>query len=271
MERTHPDATRGDAGVRLSVEGNAFFFDFDGTLVEIADVPGAVSAPPGLIGDLGALVRASEGALAILTGRTLAALDAFLTPLRLPAAGVHGLETRHASNRDPIGASPAGLLPPVALSAMRALAAADPRLLVEDKGASAAIHFRQAPERAADIVASTRAIAAAFGETLVCQPGRMVIELRLVGPDKGDALRAFMASPPFAGRTPAVFGDDVTDESAFAAARALGGLAIRVGFAPRAELADADLAGAAEVRRTIAALARSGTVTLPGRRDGLPG
>ena len=57
----------------------------------------------------------------------------------------------------------------------------------------------------------------------------MVAELRTPGPDKGDALAAFMAEPPFAGARPIFVGDDLTDEHGFAAAAALGGFGVLVG------------------------------------------
>jgi trehalose 6-phosphate phosphatase len=57
----------------------------------------------------------------------------------------------------------------------------------------------------------------------------MVAELRPPGPDKGDAVRALMAEPPFAGARPVVVGDDLTDEHAFEAAASLGGAGVLVG------------------------------------------
>lgn len=59
--------------------------------------------------------------------------------------------------------------------------------------------------------------------------GKMVVELLPPDAAKGDALRDFMKVAPFAERTPVMVGDDVTDESAFEAANALGGFSILVG------------------------------------------
>jgi hypothetical protein len=70
-------------------------------------------------------------------------------------------------------------------------------------------------------------LAAELGLTV--QDGDMVVELRAEGPDKGGAVEAFMAEPPFAGFRPVFVGDDLTDEHGFAAARARGGFGVVVG------------------------------------------
>jgi trehalose 6-phosphate phosphatase len=64
---------------------------------------------------------------------------------------------------------------------------------------------------------------------LSLQLGKMVVELRPSGADKGDALHSFMAEPDFAGARPVFVGDDLTDEHGFRAAAALGGAGILVG------------------------------------------
>ena len=57
----------------------------------------------------------------------------------------------------------------------------------------------------------------------------MVVEVRAPGPDKGAAIAAFMAEPPFAGHAPVFLGDDLTDEDGFRAAARLGGYGVVVG------------------------------------------
>ena len=57
----------------------------------------------------------------------------------------------------------------------------------------------------------------------------MVVELGTPGPNKGDSLRRFMADDAFAGATPVMVGDDLTDEHAFEVAGALGGWSVLVG------------------------------------------
>ena len=59
--------------------------------------------------------------------------------------------------------------------------------------------------------------------------GKMVVEFQPRSVNKGLAIAAFMAEPPFLGRRPIFVGDDTTDEDGFAEIRRRGGMAIRVG------------------------------------------
>jgi trehalose 6-phosphate phosphatase len=209
-------------------EDAALFLDFDGTLAAYAPHPDGVTIDAGLP-DL--LARARErqgGALAIVTGRTLDALDALLGPPRYAAAGLHGLEWRLATGKTHRYGSPAG--------ARRILGAVverfgdDRRLVIEDKGAGVALHFRRAPERAAECIAFMR-------ETVTSQDfevlrGHQVVEARPRGVHKGAAVREFSRHAPFAGRSPVYVGDDRTDEDGFRAALVLGGYGVKVGPEP---------------------------------------
>ena len=113
-------------------------------------------------------------------------------------------------------------------SDLQPLLQANPELLVEAKDGAVALHFRQAPElEQACAVAMREAVAVHPDFTLV--EGKMVIEARPAGFDKGGALRAFMQEEPFAGRTPIFIGDDITDEDAFRVAQELGGIGIKLG------------------------------------------
>ncbi|HEY0314617.1 MAG TPA: trehalose-phosphatase [Allosphingosinicella sp.] len=205
----------------------SLFLDFDGTLVALADRPDAIAVPRHLAPLLDRVAAALGGRLAILTGRALADLDRHLAAPHLAAAGSHGLELRGATAQAEHTAGPNALVH--ARAALAAFAAGAPGLLVEDKPASVALHYRLAPERETAALALAESLAAATG--LAVQRGKMVVELRPPGPDKGDAVRALMAEPPFAGARPVVVGDDLTDEDGFRAAAALGGFGILVGAA----------------------------------------
>lgn len=203
----------------------ALFFDFDGTLADIAPRPEAVRLPAAVLQALMALQRRQDGALAVLSGRPVAQIDHHLQPLTLPAAGQHGAERRDAQGRW-------HRVPPPALSAvlppLQALVAAHPALVLEVKTSALALHWRGDPTQAAACRTAMQAAQAALPDMALME-GKMVLELKPAAADKGRALQAFMAEPPFAGRTPWFFGDDVTDEAGFAAVQMLRGVAVKVG------------------------------------------
>ncbi len=102
-------------------------------------------------------------------------------------------------------------------------------LLLEDKGAALALHYRNAPGAAGDAQEIVTRLARAAGEHFHVQHGKMVLELKPAGQDKGTAIPQFMEEQPFAGRIPVFAGDDVTDEDGFVAMNRLRGESIRVG------------------------------------------
>jgi trehalose 6-phosphate phosphatase len=206
-------------------DGAALFLDFDGTLVELAESPEAIRVPEALGPLLERLAARLAGRLAIISGRSLADLDRHLAAPQLAMSGSHGLELRFPGGAGVAAPVPAGLA--AARREIQRFAASDPGLLVEEKPASIALHYRQAPARAGGAATFLAALAARTG--LEVQPGKMVLELRPRGADKGDALRRIMREPPFAGARPLFVGDDLTDEDAFAAAAELGGAGILVG------------------------------------------
>jgi len=203
----------------------ALFLDFDGTLVDLAPQPEAVVVPPGLVDALEALNGYLGGALALISGRSIAQIDAFLHPLRLPAAGVHGAERRNASGE--VTLVPTHPLQRVEAAASR-LAARHPGLRVETKRGSLALHYRQVPELEDECLAVMQAaVNESPGLTLL--QGKMVVEAKPGGASKGLAIEAFMHEPPFAGRAPLFVGDDVTDEVGFATVQHMQGLGVKVG------------------------------------------
>ncbi|MCJ2133424.1 trehalose-phosphatase [Methylobacterium sp. J-026] len=207
----------------------ALFLDFDGTLAEIAPRPDAVVVEPGLVATLERLRGRLGGALAIVTGRPVSVIDGFLAPSRLDAAGLHGVERR-------LGGAVTGgraedhpdLRRQVARLQAESATLAD--VLIEDKGASVAVHWRLAsPDDAERAEALVKAAAEGLGGAYRLQLGKAVGEIVPAQATKAHAIRAFMAEAPYAGRTPVFFGDDRTDEIAFASVNADGGIAVRVG------------------------------------------
>jgi trehalose 6-phosphate phosphatase len=222
----------------------AYFLDVDGTLIEIAERPEAVCVPDSLIGLLATLQRASGGACALVSGRKISELDTMFAPLRLPASGVHGMERRHRDGAilavDPrdrdhdVEALQTALAQ--ARVALTAFVDDHPGLGLEDKGTALAIHYRAAPALGEHVAAAGDALLALY-PVLVAQPGKMVLELKPRGVDKGVAIRRHLDEPPFLGRRPVYVGDDLTDEHGFMAVNALDGVSVRVGDTPDPTLA----------------------------------
>ncbi|HWA59825.1 MAG TPA: trehalose-phosphatase [Caulobacteraceae bacterium] len=203
----------------------ALFTDLDGTLAPLQPRPGMVGPDADRRRLLEGLLRRLDGRLAVISGRALADLDRILENRPMAVGAAHGLVRRDAAGR--LYQMPAPPALGEARDAVRAFATADRRLLVEDKGLALALHYRRAPEAAEAALDLMRRLAAAY--ELVVQEGDMVVELRGSGPNKGDAVRAFMGESPFSGATPVFLGDDLTDEDGFAAAAALGGYGVVVG------------------------------------------
>jgi trehalose 6-phosphate phosphatase len=237
----------------LSAGEHALFLDLDGTLIEFAQHPNAVTVDAGLLELLQRLAVHAHGALALVSGRSIAGIDALLEPLRLPASGLHGFERRDAT----------GLYSHHALPGRRALADArhlmdqliveDPRLMLEDKGHALALHFRQAPELEVAVTEALEVICLTVDSGLVLQRGPLVVELTPSGVTKASAIAEFMAEPPFRGRRPLYVGDDPSDEPAFEWINAAGGLSVAVNVT-RPTAARTTLGSVGEVRAWLSGL-----------------
>jgi trehalose 6-phosphate phosphatase len=206
----------------------ALFLDVDGNLLEIAARPDEVIVEPALVDLLRRLSLRCSGAIALVSGRSIAVLDELFGQLLLPAAGLHGFERRNANGMYCRHALPAGEVLSGVRCALARIAARDPCLVLEDKRFSLALHYRQAPHLEDAIIAEVLPVAASAASDLELQRGKMVIELRPRSANKATAVAEFMGEAPFAGRMPVYMGDDLTDEPAFEWVNVRGGLSIAV-------------------------------------------
>jgi trehalose 6-phosphate phosphatase len=212
----------------IDVTRVAILLDVDGTIVDVAATPQSVVVPPSLRRTLATLHARTDGALALVSGRLIENLDHLFVPLVLPCVGGHGVELR-SSACAPLHRRAVELSPTVKNQVIEA-AAVDPRVLIEDKGSSLAVHFRLAPDQAQLMKHKIVAILdRARGEKLEMLCGKAVIEVKPRAFNKGTAVRELMRIPPFADRIPLFIGDDVTDESVFAILPELGGIGYSVG------------------------------------------
>ncbi len=203
---------------------SAFFFDVDGTLLDLKPRPDDVVADEALRALIVSLQTLNHGAVALVSGRSIRDLDRIFQPLRLPAAGLHGAELRF-----PDGgriATTAAIMDHARPDVSR-FVAEHPGLMLEDKGATLAVHFRARPDLAGDVLTFMHRFAP--GDNIAVQEGKFVVELKPSAFDKGSAIKTMMTQTPFSGRTPVFYGDDLTDEAGFTFVNMVGGLSVRIG------------------------------------------
>lgn len=217
----------------------AIFTDFDGTLVERAENPDDdIAIPDTLTQQIERTARELDHAFAVLTGREIADIDRYLAPLQLAVAGGHG---RRRADGVMESSDPSALLGAEEITQqLQPFVDNHPGLKLENHDGTVGLDFSRVPELedAANILME-EALHSAPDFTLI--PGPRIIEARMRGISKGEALRAFMRETPFLGRAPIVIGDDPSDEDAFIAAQELGGVGIKLGegeTAARMRIAD---------------------------------
>jgi len=216
-----------DDFAELDPQSIALLLDVDGTIIDIGPSPFEVHVPDELCRSLERLLARGGGALALVSGRPIRDLDKLFSPLILPAIGGHGAEMRVRGGEV---ISSAKSLPETLRRQLAKAATPDSGVVVEDKGYSFALHYRQVPQqepRLRELIAQARA---AFpGEAVEVLTGKAMFEVKRPGVSKGAAVGKLMTQAPFTGRMPVFIGDDVTDASVFAALPAMGGKGYSVG------------------------------------------
>jgi len=230
----------------------AVLLDIDGTLLDLMPTPREVWVPPGLADTLNALYRRTNGALALVSGRSLNDIDLIFAPAQFPAVGGHGAEMRIEADSEAVAAH----APPLEKELKRRLAAIarlSPGILLEDKGYSLALHYRLAPHAEKAIYAAVSLIRADLPNAPIeVLPGKCVCEIKHSGFTKASGVRELMTHAPFKGRKPFFIGDDVTDETVFAIMPDLDGIAFSVGRRSRGVAGHFDSPG--DVREFLAHL-----------------
>lgn len=206
----------------------ALFLDIDGTLLDLAPTPHAVVIPDDLASVLKTLEAALGGALALVTGRGLADVDRLFAQGHFIIGAQHGAELRGPARLAPSGPAAFSTLERLRPK-LEAIMPDWPGLLLEDKGRSVALHYRQNQGLAPELKSLVSRIVARETDEIELLEGKCVFEIKLRAFDKGGVVRALMAVPPFERRIPLFVGDDETDRTGMATARSLGGCAIRVG------------------------------------------
>jgi len=226
------DVATADAGFPLGTVPRlpadaGFFLDIDGTLLDIAERPQLVRIDDDLGHLLATLRDASGGAVALISGRSVAEIDR-LFGRNFCVAGQHGAERRDATGKVHQHRVPlAGLRK--AHERLRLMAAEHPALVLEDKGMNLALHYRLAPELGATVHEALRRLVGELGDDFELQAGKMVMEIKPSGKDKGTAIAEFLGEVPFQGCLPVFIGDDLPDEFGFELINRVGGCSVKVG------------------------------------------
>lgn len=238
----------------VTLPSRAVLLDVDGTILDLAPTPLEVVVPPDLTAALGRLSKRVGGALAFVSGRPLAELDLFFAPLKLPAIAGHGAEVRLA---DAVVHRATTFLDPQLKAEIASIADERPGVVVEDKGYSIAVHYRQAPHLGHEVRDEVSAICARFSSVrLEILPGKSVVEVKQPSFNKGTAVRDLMQHIPFKGRKPIFIGDDVTDEAAFEVLPEFDGVGFSVGREVQGIAGMFETPG--DVRRWIGEMVRAG-------------
>src|SRR4030081_1544037 len=224
-----PDAVPVPSALVPHLSETAILLDIDGTLLDLMPTPREVWVPPGLVKTLNRLLVRTNGALALVSGRSLNDIDLIFAPDQFPAVGGHGAEMRIEPDSESVDAH----APPLDKELKRRLAAIaklSPGILLEDKGYSLALHYRLAPHAEKAIYAAVSLIRADLPNAPIeVLPGKCVCEIKHSGFNKATGVLELMTHEPFRGRRPIFIGDDVTDETVFAIMPELDGLAFSVG------------------------------------------
>jgi len=222
-----PEAVPVPSSLVSHLSETAVLLDIDGTLLDFAPTPREVWVPPELARTLNHLARRTNGALALVSGRSINDIDLIFAPDIFPAIGRYGAEMR-VNPADEPGA--AMQLDKELKRRLAAIAKLSPGILLEDKGYSLALHYRLAPHAEKAIYEAVSLIRADLPNAPIeVLPGKLVCEIKLAGFTKATGVLELMKHEPFKGRRPFFIGDDVTDETVFAIMPDLNGLAFSVG------------------------------------------
>ncbi len=213
----------------------AFFLDLDGTLLDLAPTPDAVKAEPDLQDNLQRLSERTHGAVAIVTGRSVAFVEALFPAHPFAVAGLHGAELKLNGQVEGCNGSDISSHSEdwgsymTARANAKAAASGLSGVIFEDKGRAFALHYRRAQHHAAAVLEIMKQAVVTAGVTYSLQAGKFVYEVKPGGRTKATAVNFFMQTPAFKGRFPIAAGDDLTDEAMFAEINTRGGASIRVG------------------------------------------
>ena len=207
-------------------ENIAIFLDVDGTILNFSNSPKDVKVDQYLLSLLKNLEISLNGALALVSGRSIKDLDNLFSPLKFNAGGQHGLELRKSGekNKQTVNTKEFQLIK----NKIHKFVFNNKDIFLEDKGSSIAIHYRMAPDKKNDIKNFISDIIQNRSDLHLIE-GKMVFEIKDKRFDKGKLISLLMQNSPFKNKLPIFLGDDLTDEDGFKLVNSLAGISIKVG------------------------------------------
>ena len=205
----------------------ALFLDFDGTLVDIAETPTGIAIPDDLSDLLAALSERLDGALALVSGRSVAMIEDFVPAYSGDIAGGHGAERRESGRLHQHAFAGSRALAEITTS-VQDFASRHDGLIAEEKPTGVVLHYRRAPQLEEAALAHMHSLAAAH-DGIELHRAKMAAELRPDDTGKDRAVSEMMARQPYADRRAVFFGDDATDEPAMRFCVVHGGTACKIG------------------------------------------
>ena len=214
--------------VCLSGQAWSVFLDLDGALFDIALDPEAVAVPKRLVADLLEIKARLDGALAVVSGRTIEAVDKILDPASFDFAGTDGEHVRLDSTHYAFGALRKDLIEWAALK-LRPLTQIHPGCLIVSDETGMAVHWRLAPHLEQIVLDHVLELASELGGDFRIRRDKCFVEIVPTGTGKAKALSFMMSSPIYRGRKPIFIGGAVSDEPTSRLIHALGGFSVHVG------------------------------------------
>lgn len=189
------------------------------------------------------LFSALDSTVCIVSGRNMRDIQRYMNKMSIDIVAEHGAVNNFADMKT----QRLSRWPTIWSDLLLTVEACIPKLVVERKKTSVALHYRQQPELEPEVVIFAELLRGHAPDDYVVVNSNMTTEIRRNDVDKGTAIRAVMKTKRYHGKMPVFIADDATDIPGFKAVRELGGMGLHVGR---------DFAGKTEnVRRWLSQLA----------------